>query len=410
MSVNTLPISIVMNPLEDVQIINASLNLISIELELVIDIINLSDKCISCVYFEARFYNDLGKYIYDEAIFKNTRENIELKPKKIGLLEPFELDERYLAARGMELRIAKILYSDGTTETYNFKDQDFYFLDPSDWNRLKRVQSLYGEDAIVYGRSFEHAWRCVCGVLNTKDAHECRYCNRNQEFVLKTLTKTSINERLGPVGKEGQTLNTASIRQKKRANQTQRTSGRVNNDSNSKPKKNSLFRLPILIIIILLIASAFIGGHRFLEARENKKQLYRAEVFTEQGDYTAALEIYKTLPSQVSNVDIVLRIQDTKLLIASKNSFLKAQDYLDEEKYIEAIEELLQVIPNDSTNYKISQKQLNLASNYVIEEVKKLNNEGKTEEAKELIDYLVELRPSYKPAKNIQTHFIDNSE
>lgn len=403
-----------MDPYSDVQITDLTFAQKDLVFALVVDVLNMSSKIITEIKIEVVFINALGKFIFDKTVFSHTFTDLNIPSNEIFYLEPWELDERHQTARSALVRIAELHFSDGSRKYFNVKRENVYTLPILPKEKSEKIQALFGNDVITYGNKIKDAWRCVCGAINPFEYTECRHCQRNRDFILATLTERIINEKLFSIIQKDQEedLNPDYLSHQSSQHvedikeiQAKRKGGKSEDEQTT---SMSLKRRIFLVLASLLALVFLINTGIFLYKKmDTRNTLKTAETYIHTGKYKEALELYKSLSPEIDDVDVVLKIEDTKNLIKSEDDYSKGVELTIENNTLGALFCFTKVLPEDRQNYLKSQAMITSLKQDYIRGIENQMAEGQWEEALKKIEDLISILPEEQGLKDIRIEILE---
>ncbi|MCD1147659.1 hypothetical protein LQU94_05985 [Peptoniphilus sp. KCTC 25270] len=404
-----------MDPESKGQIVNATL----VELEndlglaLTIDFLNLYNQNINAIKFDVYFINSFGKFIFDKTAFSHRYIDLSIPPNTLYYLEPWELDERHHTARSLLIRVAEIHFEDGTRKYFSERKENIYVLPIVSNKKRALLRNTFGSDVITYGGKRKDAWRCVCGALNPKDLPTCQYCARNKDFVLTTLTESKINETLKPLYKKSEEELDPSLfhHQVSRRGQalSEHERHRRNEEENTelRPEINRKKMIFYVVGLILLFLALFQIGRFIYNQFSNEKQLQQAQLYIDQGEYERALEIYENLPTNIENIDLTLKIQDTKTLIQSVDNYSQGIALAIAGKDMPAIRSFSRVLSDDHENYYNAQVMISTLREEFLKKIKTQIEEGEYYRALGQIEEFIDIYPDDEEALTLREEILN---
>lgn len=413
----TLPTDIYYNTDEYLQIAKAEL--LQKDFSLAVDLLNKSDKYIKKITFGVKFKNVKNEYIKNATEFFFSA-NISLTPKSAYYVEPFSLDERFKAARAIEIRIVEF-ESDSGKKVLNKDTEDLYTLAVIPERKQRKIENTLSPEIKTYGENYVNSWRCVCGSINDKKDEECNFCKRNKNFVLSNLTEALINAKVLNIIENTETIEpwnyrhleknlTENHKSKLAPTKNMAETNRINFDDINFKKpfkfmKNIIYGFFILIFLSIVVFLGFNFLTKFLDNRN----LNKANSLIKNGEYKKALETYKNISKKENTINVESEIEMAKKLIESDNAFSTGKKLILEENYLKALKHLKQVIPEDIKNYSSSEESILNIENIIINDAEKLLNSNNSKKALELLNNLLYYVPESAHALRLKNSIEENS-
>lgn len=416
----TLPTNVSLVPNQPLQIIKAE---ITSDLNLAIDFLSISSKPISRVCFTVVYKDEFNNYLFNATEVYYDIKNLEIMPKKNYFLDPFPIDERFKDARGIDIRIKEISFSDSDIMIFNQKEERQYTLPLISENKKEKMKSALGPEIIGYGENLMDGWRCVCGAFNSKENEECAFCNRNKNFVLNNLTEPLINMKLLNVLSETDTGESENLENlashltqthltKVAPTTTSLNETRINDESEDVETKsifNVLIKIVSRLIIILLLAIVVIFVFKFTENIRADRNMNSAKTLITQGQYEDALKVLKKIKDVDLEDEVNAEIEKTKKLLESQNFFEEGNRLILKDDYFEAVKSFKKVSPEDALNYSKSQDKITELENIILEDAKKTFEDGNTPGAVSIIDNYLKIVPESANALNLKDLILQNN-
>lgn len=402
----TLPTVVSTNPNQKLQIIHAEL---TSDLSIAIDVINLGDLSISDITFSVKYKDIDGNFLFNSSEFYYTAKSLDVVPHKIYYIEPFKIDQRFVDARAIEVRIREITQSGGKTHIYDQSSEISYSLAVIPQNKQLKINNLLGDDIIAYGENLRSAWKCVCGALNPSDVQECSHCHRNKYFVLNNLTESLVNMKIlnmlsqtinySEAGKKALTENLTKTHLTKVAPTTDILAPlRINEDE--KINKNNKYKfvtgglLGSIILILLLI------GFHFINDMQKTKNFEDAKSYLASGNYQAALTSLEKV-GHSDKFETQPLIEKAEKLINSNSAYEKATSYMNSNNDLMlALVNYKKVLPED-LHFQESQEKITEIEDLIINKAKNYIENDETYEAVNLLTELQAILPESAEATSL---------
>lgn len=401
----TLPPVVNINPNQKLQIIRAEL---TNDLSIAFDVLNIGDLSINDITFSVKYKDIEGNYLFNASESYYTAKSLEILPNKIYYIQPFNIDQRFSDARGIEVRIREITYIDGKNYIYSPEEEISYSLAVIPQNKQIKINNLLGEDIIAYGENLRVAWKCVCGALNPSDLGSCPNCHRNKYFVLNNLTESLINMKIlnmlsqtinySEAGKKALTENLTKTHLTKVAPSTDLLASiRINEETQIKKSKKNKFItngiLGSLALIVLLL------GFNFLIEFNKSRNFKLAKSYLSNGHYEEALNALEKVGVS-DKFETQPLIERAQKLIDSNLAYERANSYLNNRNLMSALVNYKKVIPED-LNYQVSQEKITEIEDLIIGKAKKYIEYDETYEAVNILTELQTVLPESAEATSL---------
>lgn len=366
------------------------------------------------IKIQAIFMNASGKFLFDKAVFSYHLTDLSIPPNEIYYLEPWQLDERHQTARSALIKISQISFEDGSREYWTEKGSITYTLPIIPLDRIEKLQSFFGYDLLSYGSKEKNSWRCICGVINPSRYKKCRNCQRSKSFVLNTLTEKRIEEKLQSSVFQNYIDLDNTLQEEKYLLQkvediedTRRGAKAINPPKKKKSLRKKIF-LAFSSFFLLLFFIYFV---QFLCQNLNQRtSLKQAEDYIQTNQYEKALEIYKDFPPTTRNIDITLKIEDTKNLIKSDKMYSSGIENTIKGKPYDALYDFSQVIPEDKENYVRAKAMIVSIKQDEIIKIKKHFSEGDLSQAFMEVENLIEILPNDEEIKTLESDIVNEMQ
>ncbi len=413
----TLPTNIYYNTDEYLQISKAEL--LQKEFSLAVDLLNKSDKYIKKVSFGVKFKNIKNEYIQNAAEFFFTA-NISLPKRSAYYVEPFSLDERFLDARSVEIRIVEFETDSGKV-LLDKEQEKLYTLAVIPEKKQRKIEKTLSPEIKTYGENYRDSWRCACGSINDKSDEECDFCGRNKNFVLSNLTEALINTKILNIIENTETIepwNYKALEKNLTENHTSKLAptknmaetNRINfEDINFKKPFNIKGYIFHTIGAVIALGLILFLGFNFAIRFFNSRSLNNADTFLKNGEYQKALEAYENISKNDTSGKIEIQIEHTKKLINSDNSYKEGNNLILQGRYLEALRYFKNVIAEDSKNYSAAEESILDIENIIINKSENLIKEKKPKEALAILDKLLSYMPESASALKLKNSIEENS-
>lgn len=409
----TLPTVVSTNPKQNLQIIRAEL---TNDLSIALDVLNLDDLIVSDITFSVKYKDIDGNFLFNSSEFFYTSKSIEVLPEKIYYVEPFKIDQRFIDARGIEVRIREVTHIGGKNHVYDVSDETSYSLAVIPQNKQLKINNLLGDDIIAYGENLRTAWKCVCGAVNPSDVQECRHCHRNKYFVLNNLTESLINMKIlnmlsqtinySEAGKKALTENLTKTHLTKVAPSTDiLASIRVNDEGNGVRNKNKIITNSILGVIFLAV---LVLAFHFISDFNQANNFDKAKKYLVKGQYQEALDLLEKIKSS-DKFETQPVIDKAEKLMESNNIYERAKIYMTEKDYISALINYKKVLPED-LHFQEAQDKISEIEEIIINRAKNHIDNGDPYEAANILVELQEILPESAEASSLLTSIKSSSD
>ncbi|WP_164845504.1 SH3 domain-containing protein [Anaerosphaera multitolerans] len=413
----TLPTNVSLIPNQPLQIIRAE---ITSDLNLAIDLINISSKPISRVIFAVVYKDEHNNYLFNATEVYYDIKNLDIPPKKIYFLNPFSIDERFKEARGIDIRIKELYYSDSDSLILNTKDEKQFTLPLISETKSEKMKTLFGPEIISYGENFMNGWRCVCGFFNKKENEECSFCGRNKNFVLNNLTEPLINMKLLNVlsNTEDDKPEEASMAShltqthltKVAPTTTSLSETRINESTEEGLEEKSIFSVLTKVIyrsiIALLLVVVLIFAFQISKSLLSNRDISNAKTLISQGKYEDALKVLNKIENEKLQDEVQAEIEKTQKLMESQRYFDLGNSLILQDKYIEAIKNFNKVSSEDSINFASSQDKIEELEKIILNKANTEYTNGNYEKALSMVNEYLAAVPESANATNLKNQII----
>ncbi|EFI41712.1 hypothetical protein HMPREF0629_00336 [Peptoniphilus sp. oral taxon 386 str. F0131] len=407
----TLPTIVRLNLNQTLQIIRAEL---TSDLNIAVDVLNLSDIEVLKISFTVIYKNLDDNYLFNSTEFYYQIDSVDIQPQKIYFVKPFKIDDRFKDARAIEIRIKSYTTADGKEIVLDETKEQPYTLALITDEKQKKIKKLLGPEIINYGENLINGWRCVCGAFNSKETQECRHCNRNKNFILNNLTEPLINMKImSLISNSSESDDSEVIEMTTNLTQTHLSKIapttdileqiRVNEDSNKKPANSFMIFLKSISYILLIVLVLMMGMFAFSFTRKFKADhvLDNAKALLASGKYQQALDELNTL-KESDKVEVELLIEKAKKLIESQLAFDAGNNFILDGSYLVAVTKFKEVIPEDTLNFSKSQDKINELENIILEKAVKALDNGNFEQAIDIVNEYLKIVPESANAQKIK--------
>lgn len=353
-----------------------------------VDISNGENDILESITLQLRYLDSYNNYLNNGKEYVYSRAGLSLrKGNKINL--EFSISEDIDDFSYVEIRIEKLIFQN-TGEITIEREGEISVLEPllDEEYRNKLTNSL-GKDMVTYSQDLLDKWRCVCGYINLKSEEECNFCERSQSFVLEELNKNKIDQRINIKPQE-----------------VKKTEKKENEIKKEKGKSKVVIIGAATLALILLVTS----GIFYFKNQNYKNRIANADSMVQNGDYKRALDSYNILNNEKSSQDLVEKIDRVEKLVISDENFNKGLDALISSDYVEAMSYFDKVSKEDKENYDKLVNHFKMIDNEIIGKINSHINNNEQEEAIDLINKYLEIRPNSTEIGKLKNEIYNRKE
>lgn len=354
MYVLTVPTTVYLHPKEDLQVVGATLSDPEQDFSLAIDVLNLSEDTVESVEFDVVFFDAFEKALYNAEEF-SFQGNRPIPGKSLYYFPPFPLDERFLAARRVSVRVKGLTYADGREVHYEPLEEVGYPLPLLTLEREELLRKTFGEDVITYGENMISAWRCVCGATNDRLSTTCRHCERNKGYVLSHLTEPIMSARLLQDEHSSISLDFTRTQMTKVPETTEILEKRSRRGQEEKVMI-SWKRLCLFFILGLFLLSIIGLGVFFISGlQSNHLSLEQVRQLLKTGHYEEAKQTLEEIHGATEDKEYQSLLKSTEALIASSENYDFGVAQREQGNLLSALRHFQKVLPEDGRHYRDAQ-------------------------------------------------------
>lgn len=405
--ISNRPTRVLLNPTDRVQIVNASLSQLDQDFSLIVDVLNVSKVAVSNFVFSVNFYDEFSKPLFDGASFSFSAPDAIVEPHQLYYFKPFPLDERFHIARQIDIRIQSAVFDDKTESLYQSSDQSYYELPIISLEKHQEMKDYIAPDCITYGENLKASWRCICGSTNLRAEFECGNCHRNKFYVLNTLTKPLIDQKisaaLNPVAEE----TPAPPKEKPQLsseNMLQKLRGQTLDTMKFRTKKDIFFLVLILILASLLL---LLAHTQFKTTNLYKNyQLKKADELIEADELAEAKTLYQNLSDHAPE-DLASRQENLDSLIESKAHFEMGLSVLDGKDPFVALNHFTKVLPEDGLRYNEAHEHIANLESKILSTSQEYLDQNQIDQALDLLHRLLNTLPNSAEGLNLLDQILE---